>query len=368
MTELRPSDPAGTAMSSVSLVNLVLGVALALMVGWFLYIGAEVLVPMVLALMIAYVVSAIAGLTGAIPVIGTRLPTGLRYTLAALVIGYGLIQLVTLLAANLVVFAAKAPEYQVKFLEMAQALAGFVGFQGDVTWETLRNDLFGQINLQATLRSGVVSSASLLGGLVFVLLNVVFMLLEQGSFDAKLGRLSSDPERIVRLRAVISDINYRVGRYLAVKSLINVVLGLVSYAVMVFFGLEFAVLWAIIIALVNYIPYLGSAIGVFVPTVIAVGQFGQPDQVMLLALSLSVVQFMIGNVLEPQIMGNSLDLSPYAILISLTVWTSLWGIAGAIVSIPITAVLVIVLSEFSGTRPIAILLSRSGIVGESRLS
>jgi predicted PurR-regulated permease PerM len=368
MTDIRPSNPVETPVTQVSLQNLVLGVALALMVGWFLHVAAEVLVPMVLALMIAYVVSAIAALTGAIPLVGARLPTGLRYTLAALLIGYGLIQLVTILAANLVVFAAKAPEYQVKFLEMAQALASSVGFQGDLTWETLRNDLFGKINLQATLRTGVISSAALLGGLVFVLLNVVFMLLEQGSFDAKLDRLSADPVRTARLRAVVGDINYRVGRYLAVKSLINVVLGLACYAVMVLFGLEFAVLWAIIIALVNYIPYLGSAIGVVVPTMIAVGQFGQLDQVLLIAVALSVVQFMIGNVLEPQIMGNSLDLSPYAILISLTVWTSLWGIAGAIVAIPITAVLVIVLSEFSGTRPIAILLSRSGVVGESRLT
>lgn len=65
-------------------------------------------------------------------------------------------------------------------------------------------------------------------------------------------------------------------------------------------------------------------------------------------------------------MGTSMDLSPYAVLISLTVWTALWGIAGAIAAIPITAVMVIVLSEFSATRPIAILLSRSGGQSERR--
>ena len=110
----------------------------------------------------------------------------------------------------------------------------------------------------------------------------------------------------------------------------------------------------------------GCFIGVAVPGVIALGQFGLTDEVITLILFLSAAQFLVGNVLEPQVMGTSMDLSPYAVLISLTVWTALWGIAGAIAAIPITAVMVIVLSEFSATRPIAILLSRSGGQSERR--
>jgi AI-2 transport protein TqsA len=129
---------------------------------------------------------------------------------------------------------------------------------------------------------------------------------------------------------------------------------------MLAFGLEFAVLWAIVIAFLNYIPYIGSWIGVMLPVTLAVVQFGQIETVLMLLVALSATQFLLGNIIEPQVMGSSLDLSPYAILIGLTVWTSLWGIPGAIVSIPITAVLVIVLSEFAEARPIAILLSKSG--------
>ena len=75
---------------------------------------------------------------------------------------------------------------------------------------------------------------------------------------------------------------------------------------------------------------------------------------------LVVIQFVIGNFLDPYIMGNSLNLSPFTILVSLAVWSAMWGIAGAFLAVPITAIMAIVFSEFAGTRPIAVLLSRNG--------
>jgi AI-2 transport protein TqsA len=79
-------------------------------------------------------------------------------------------------------------------------------------------------------------------------------------------------------------------------------------------------------------------------------------------LPLSIIQFVIGNIVDPLVMSNSLNLSPFAILVSLAVWTGLWGIPGAFLAVPITAIMTIVLSEFPGSRPIAVLLSRNGQV------
>ena len=81
---------------------------------------------------------------------------------------------------------------------------------------------------------------------------------------------------------------------------------------------------------------------------------------LLLALALGAVQFVIGNFVDPMLLGNSLNLSPLVILVSLSVWTSLWGVAGAFLAVPVTATLAIVFSEFAATRPIAVLLSRDG--------
>jgi predicted PurR-regulated permease PerM len=130
-----------------------------------------------------------------------------------------------------------------------------------------------------------------------------------------------------------------------------------------FLGIEFAGFWALLIALFNYIPYLGSFLGVVFPVALSALQFGDLNVVLLVLLALTAAQIFVGSFLEPYLMGNQLNLSPFVIMVSLTVWAALWGIAGALLSVPITAIMVIVFSEFPGTRPLAILLSRDGRVG-----
>ena len=129
---------------------------------------------------------------------------------------------------------------------------------------------------------------------------------------------------------------------------------------MALYGLEFALLWAVLVAFLNFVPYIGSVLGVAIPVLMAVVQFNELGVILTLLLALSAVQFVIGNFLDPYVMGNSLNLSPFAILISLAVWSELWGIPGAFLAVPITAIITIVFSEFAGTRPIAVLLSKSG--------
>jgi predicted PurR-regulated permease PerM len=116
----------------------------------------------------------------------------------------------------------------------------------------------------------------------------------------------------------------------------------------------------VLIALLNYVPYIGSFLGVLFPVTMAIVQFANPNDVLAVLLPLTVLQFLIGNFLDPYVMGNSLNLSPFAILVSLAVWSALWGIPGAFLAVPITAIMAIVFSAFPGTRPIAILLSRDG--------
>jgi predicted PurR-regulated permease PerM len=126
------------------------------------------------------------------------------------------------------------------------------------------------------------------------------------------------------------------------------------------FGLEFAALWAVLAALLNFIPYVGSVLGVVFPVLMTVVQFDDLSTVLTMLLILTAVQFVIGNFIDPYLMANSLNLSPFAILLSLAVWSELWGVPGAFLAVPITAILAIVFSEFPGTRPIAVLLSRTG--------
>lgn len=342
--------------------TIVYAVALALMLGHILVAGRSVFVPVVIAILLVYVILGVAGILARVRLGGRTLPEGARLPVAAALIVLLAGEVGALLLGGLGSIAARAPAYQDSFLAAVQQGAAALGIEREPTWEAVRADLFGGVNVQALLRSIAASATTLLGVQFFVLLNVLFILMERRSFETKLARVTDDPRLARRIRLVVDDVNQRVSRYLAVKTLINVALGVVSWAIMAAFGLEFAALWAVLIALFNYVPYVGSFVGVAFPAVMAVAQFGDANAVLPLVAMLALAQVAMGNVIEPKVMGGALNLSPWVVLVSLTVWTSLWGVAGAVVSVPITAILVVVFSEFEGTRPLAVLLSERGEV------
>ena len=340
--------------------SFVSGAVLAVVIGWVLYIGKEVFVPVIFGALVVYVIVGLTRLMDRMPVIGRMLPPRIRSTLSVLVIACALAVIAHLILANKDSVLALAPQYQESLLASIQRAAVFLHIETEPTWTTLRRDLFAQINVQPLIGSMVASVSAIAVTVIVVLLYASFLLIEQRSFDAKIAALSSDTRSIARIRQLTSDINSRIGAYLALKTFLNVLLGATSWIAMAFMGLEFAAFWAVLIALLNYVPYIGSFLGVLFPVTMSIVQFANPNDVLAVLLPLSALQFLIGNFLDPYVMGNSLNLSPFAILVSLAAWSALWGIAGAFLAVPITAIMAIVFSEFTGTRPIAVLLSRDG--------
>jgi predicted PurR-regulated permease PerM len=339
---------------------LVYGTVLLIAIGWVLHVGKEIFVPAVLGAVIVYVVVGLADGLGRLPGIGPALPSRLRYLFSFALIGAVGVLFAYLLMANKDRALALAPQYQQSLLAAIQGVAVHFGFEAEPTWATLRRDLLGQINLQRLFGSLLSSVGSIVVTFVVVCLYATFLLLERRSFATKLANLSDDPARVERIRQVILAINRRIGSYLALKTLLSLLLGVLSYVVMRLYGLEFAALWAVLTTVLNFVPYVGSVLSVVFPLLMAIVQFDDPGTVFTLLLALSALQFAIGNFLDPYVMGNSLNLSPFAILVSLAVWSELWGVPGAFLAVPITAILAIVFSEFPGTRPIAVLLSSNG--------
>lgn len=329
-------------------------------VGWVLYIGKTIFVPIFFGAVVVYVIVGFTQALRRIPLVGPALPLQVRYVLSVLVIAFSLTYVVYLVIASRDLVFALAPQYQESLLASIQQIAAFFRIETEPTWTSLRRDLFAQISIQRLASSMLASASSILVTAIVVFLYATFLLVERRHFQTKVAGLSSDPRGIERIRQVTHDINARIGSYLALKTLLSLFLGAVSWAVMAFIGLDFAVFWAVVIAFLNYVPYVGSVLGVLLPLLMAVVQFNDLAAVVYLALGLGVAQFLIGNFLDPYVMGSSLNLSPFAILVSLAIWSELWGIPGAFLAVPITAVMVIVFSEFPATRPIAVLLSQNG--------
>ncbi len=135
-----------------------------------------------------------------------------------------------------------------------------------------------------------------------------------------------------------------------------------SYGVMAFFGLDNAGFWVVLIFVLNFIPTIGSILGTALPTAYALVQFQSVETAALVCAGLGAVQFTVGNFVFPRIAGNTLNLSFFVTILSLFVWGALWGIVGMFLAVPLTAALVLILARFPATRPVAILLSKSGEV------
>ena len=347
--------------------NLVYGMALAIMIGWILYIGQNVFVPVIASVILTYIVVALARRMEYLPVIGKLMPGPVRFIISLVAIGFIITGFVLLIIQNINQVIALVPQYQASLLRIIQGLAVQFGFETEPTWATIRRDVFGEIRLQSLIGSTVTSISVLLGSVFVITVYTAFALAERRIFARKLSRMASDPADSALIGQIVDTINDRIGDYLAAKTFVNLVLGLISYLVMIVIGLDFAAFWGVLIAILNYIPYIGSMAGVLAPTAIAIVQFeGDWSMIAACFFGLTVCQIFVGSFLEPTLMGRSLNLSPFVILISVTAWGSIWGISGALLAVPVTAILVIIFSEFEGTRPVAILLSRSGKIPPQR--
>ena len=123
--------------------NLVYGMALAIMIGWILYVGQNVFVPVIASMILAYIVVALARRMGQIPIIGALLPGPIRFTISIFIIAFIVAGFVILIISNINQVIALVPQYQASLLRIIQGLAVQFGFETEPTWATIRRDVLG---------------------------------------------------------------------------------------------------------------------------------------------------------------------------------------------------------------------------------
>lgn len=144
-----------------------------------------------------------------------------------------------------------------------------------------------------------------------------------------------------------------IARYVSTKLLVSLATGGLSYAVFLIFDVELASMFAVLTILLNFIPNIGSIVAVLLPVPVILLQYYVGWQTFVILSLLTLFQVMIGNIIEPKVMGKSMGLHPVAILFSLTFWGFIWGIPGMFLSVPIMATLKIIAESFEFTRPMA---------------
>ncbi|WP_349371902.1 AI-2E family transporter [Salinarimonas sp.] len=343
----------------MSLRDLFYLLALGALVGAILHVGRAVLVPVVAAIMLTYVIVGAVDALGRAPLVG-HAPGWLRYLIvvAAFVAALALLALLT--AANLRGLTQVLPAYEQNLREILDRVAAPFGATGTAAWEGLRALTIDRIDTGRAALWILNTLANAGAYVVLIVTYIVFLLPERTLMPKKLRAITGERGPSGRQQALIAGINAQITSYLFAKTAINVVLGLISFAILIALGVEFAVFWSLFIALANYVPYIGSLAAVALVVLQILAQTGSIETTLFALAFLVAAQVYVGNWLEPRWLSRSSNLGPFVVLLSLVVWGALWGMPGAILAVPLTSILMIVLAAAPQTRPIAILMSRDG--------
>ena len=336
-----------------------------------LILAKGLLIPFVIAVLVWYIINALAHRLGEFRFICHFLPQWGQLLLSAMIIIFILLIIGGLIAENAREMTAAIPRYQENIGQLYERFADpplewaaqRFGLRQDQLHARL-GELFSGPDSGAAVTNFLSVVVSTLSGIAangfLIVIYVIFLLLEQTFFPKKIQALFPDPERHGQFQAILERINESIHAYFTVKLSVSMLTAITSYLLMLAVGLDFAIFWAFLIFLLNFIPNIGSLVATIFPAMVAVLQYETLGPFFVILLGVGAIQVVVGNFVEPKMMGSSLNISSLVVIIALTVWGVLWGVAGMILCVPITVIMMIILAQFPSTRPIAILLSEKG--------
>ena len=327
--------------------RILVAVAALAIITWGIHQAQSVLEWILIAVFLAAI--------GAPPVLWLerkRIP----YTAAVLLVVAGMSAVFAvigvLVGTSLNSFYADIPEYQERLQKHVSSLQMFLATKGirfadSIQFDPVRPET--ERRLTASLLAGLGST---LFEVTLVLLTVTFILLEASSFPAKLRAVLGDPKRDFHsFMTFVYDIN----RYMGIKTVISMTAGVLIWIWLSFLGVDFPILWGFLAFLLHYVPNIGALISSVPAVSLALIQLGIGPAA-LAAAGFAAVNFILGNIVEPMLMGRRLGLSTLVVFLSLIFWGGLLGLIGVVLCIPLTMTLKFVCENNKSTQWIAVLL------------
>ncbi len=326
-----------------------------------LVIGKPFLVPLFLAVVIWYLINSINEILRKASWINKYIANSITLFFSSIIIAGVLVLFGNLVASNIDNMLSAAPSYRVNTEQQLQRLLAFFGLEGRYDLTSLATEF----NLDDYLRSLINSLSGIAQRSFLILIYVIFLLIEQDTFPKKLAALSWDKERKTNFRKISNQINQASRTYIWVKFGASLLTAFLSFTVLYFVEIDFPVFWAFLIFILNFIPTIGSIVATVFPSLVSLIQFDTLAPFFIVLFGIMSIQLLIGSFVEPRLLGNSLNISPFVIILSLVLWGLIWGVVGMLLCVPLTAILIVILAQFPNTRPIAILLSRNGKIGKT---
>ncbi len=321
------------------------------------YIAQSVVVLILFSLFLA--------LLGTQPVLWLKkkhIPSGIAVLIVIFIMIVILLLISAQIGSSFSGFIDQMPLFQLSIREQILELSAYLSSKGFSGTQKLLLDYVKPevlLKLTANLLSGL---SSVLSDLALVLLTVTFILLEVSSFPIKLRAVLGDPkQKFPKFTEFINDMK----RYMVIKTFLSLATGVLIAFWLYILDVDYPILWGFIAFLLNYIPNIGSIVAAIPALILSFIQFGIGSTVLVM-IGYTVVNFIIGNVIEPRLMGRKFGLSTLVVFLSLVFWGALLGLVGAILSVPLTMTLKFAFENNESTQWIAVFLGSEKMDGISK--
>ena len=345
------------SLSKLAYLFIIIIACIVLLVG-----GKHLLIPFMVAFMLYVFIREIRYLLNKITFFRDYIPKWIKSTLAFIMICFFFTIVVKLISSNIQILSGSLKVYEANIGVIISSLNATF----DIDLMSLLKGYTENFDFSKILLQVFNSIRDLFGRTILVLIYLLFLLLEESVFDAKIKFIYTDQQQYKQVILILKKIQFLIRNYITLKTLASFTTGFLSYFAFLFIGIEAPLFWAFLIFVLNYIPTIGSLVATGFPAIFALLQFGEFFPLFMVVIIVGAIQIIVGSIIEPRIIGDSFNISPLVVILALSIWGTLWGIIGLILSVPITVIMIIIFSEFPSTRSVAIMLSENGKIAEPK--
>lgn len=211
-------------------------------------------------------------------------------------------------------------------------------------------------SLSKTISNVMSTTMGISWNFILIIIFLMFIVAQDGRLSERLATVLKEEHRI-KSTQTMKNIQVQIQRYLLTKTVISLLTALVGMIFMALYGVDFILVCGILLFVLNFIPNIGSIIASGIPIIICLLQSGLDIRTITFALCITGTQMLFGNIIEPQIQGDRLNLSPIMVLVSLIFWGWVWGIVGMLLAVPITSAINIMLKQIDEKNLISAIIS-----------
>jgi len=349
-----------SSLRESKLTTFLLGILVVLAIGFVLHQLQSIFKPLLIALFFSFIFEPMVKFQTKI-----KIPKFFAFLISLIVVFVVFYLIGLIIYASVASFSEEFSKYQVKFINLYKDILGTLEVPHERVQTYIQQmnwaDVWKNLSVSSFLTATAGSFISFLTNLFLVLLFTIYIVLGKEHFINKVKKAFTG-ERADKISTIIQNIDIGMQKYLVNKTLISLGTGIIAAIILLLFDVDFAFVWGLFTFLLNFIPNIGSTIATIPPILVCFFQYGTIFPAVWVAILLLATQITWGNIIEPRVMGKSLNLSPLVVIVALIFWGFIWGPVGMLLATPISSALQIICANIDTLKPISVFMG-----GEEKL-